>query len=196
MYIYTSTQVHPYVYQCVHKDTGKFYFGYREKNKYPSNIDFPKYKSSSKIVNPNFEQYDWYIVAEFFKGDDAYDFEQLLINFFWNDPLLLNENCQFNSKKRFKNNTGLKGNLNPMYGGFSALHRENLSKSKTGKRPANFDAWVTASKGTVWCHNPITKEQKRVLEIPDGFVPGKIKIQCNCGKLVDAANFSRHHSAH
>lgn len=102
MTIYKSTRVSPYVYMCVHKETSQFYIGYREVNKVPSDIDLPKYKSSSKDVKPNFQEYEWKIIAEFSTGNDAYDFEQQLIYENWDDPLLLNKNCQF-KKGRWKN---------------------------------------------------------------------------------------------
>lgn len=104
MSIYTSTQVRPYVYICVHKVTGKFYIGYREWNVHlgkVSDVDFPEYKTSSVIVNPNFHEYNWQILAEFESGEYAYDFEQQLISEHWDDPLLLNEHC-FYGKQKFR----------------------------------------------------------------------------------------------
>ena len=89
---------------CVHKDTNEFYIGYRYKNvdnNTTSDVNLPKYKTSSKKVSPVFEQFDWIIVAEFLTGEDAYDFEQQLIYECWEDPLLLNESCQ-HGHKRFK----------------------------------------------------------------------------------------------
>lgn len=89
---------------CVHKDTKEFYIGYRYKNvdnNTTSDVDFPTYKTSSKKVEPIFEQFDWIILAEFFTDEDAYDFEQQLIYENWNNPLLLNESCQY-GHKRFK----------------------------------------------------------------------------------------------
>lgn len=101
MSIYNSTKVRPYVYICIDKASGQMYIGYREKNTVPSDIDLPKYKSSSKVVKPNFENYYWQIVAEFELGEDAYDFEQQLIFENWNNPLLLNKHCSY-GKRRFK----------------------------------------------------------------------------------------------
>jgi len=62
-----------------------------QNQKLPSHLDFPIYKTSSKIVKPSFDQYDWHIVAEFFRRTDAYDFEQELIFENWANPLLLNK---------------------------------------------------------------------------------------------------------
>lgn len=99
----------PYVYMCVNKTTNEFYIGYRVKNVKlgkPSHIDFPEYRTSSKIIKPNFENFTWTIIAEFYDQDSAYDFEQYLIYHHWNDPLLLNESCHFNGA-RFRNPGGI-----------------------------------------------------------------------------------------
>ena len=72
----------PYVYLCTHKETGQFYIGYRKYNvklNRTSDIDFPKYKTSSDLVNSKFTEFNWIILAECENGDDAYDIEQLLI---------------------------------------------------------------------------------------------------------------------
>lgn len=107
MYIYTSTKAMPYVYRCEHKETKEIYYGSRYANKTPSSEDFPKYRTSSKKVKPKFEEFDWVIVAEFFKSDDAYDFEQQLIHEEWDNPLLLNGNC-FYEKMRWTYTGGSK----------------------------------------------------------------------------------------
>lgn len=94
MSIYTSEKVMPYVYMCIHKTTKQFYIGSRVKNVKLGNfshLDFPKYKTSSKFVKPIFEEFDWYIVAEFFDAIDAYNFEQKLIYENFNDELILNK---------------------------------------------------------------------------------------------------------
>ena len=101
-----STKIYPYVYVCTHKITGHYYIGYRSANSVLSDIDLPKYKTSSLIVKPDFENYNWQILAEFFDGDDAYDFEQQLISEHWNDPLLLNEQHRHQCNGRFKTKPG------------------------------------------------------------------------------------------
>ncbi len=107
MIIYHSTQVRPYVYFGVSRTTGEIYAGYREANKLPSDIDLFIYRTSSKIVHPRFDEFDWCIVAEFFTGYDAYDFEQQLIYENWGNPLLLNRNYRLpNGEKRFKLSPG------------------------------------------------------------------------------------------
>jgi len=107
MNIYQSTKVAPYVYMCVHKITNEFYIGYREKNiklGITSDIDLPKYRTSSKKVKPRFEEFTWKILAEFQTGNDAYDFEQELICEHWDNPLLLNGARNQRGNKRFKKN--------------------------------------------------------------------------------------------
>ena len=107
MNIYPSTEVYPYVYIGVNKETGQFYIGYREKNTQPSHIDLYEYRTSSNIVSPIFDNLDWTIMAEFFNGNDAFDFEQKLIYENWGNPLLLNENVRLpNGNKRFKAKKG------------------------------------------------------------------------------------------
>ena len=100
----TSTSIYsnlPYVYRLDNPITGEIYIGYREANKLPSHEDLPKYRTSSKYVEPRFEEFNWTILAEFFNGEDAYDFEQLSIHENWDNPLLLNRNCNY-GKKRWK----------------------------------------------------------------------------------------------
>lgn len=106
MTTFNSEKAYPYVYRCQHKITKKYYIGYRERNAVlgiPSSLDLQNYKTSSKIVNPNFEEYDSVILAEFFTGDAAYDYEQQLISECWGDPLLINQNCHL-GRARFKRN--------------------------------------------------------------------------------------------
>lgn len=93
----------PYVYKLTHKVTGEFYIGYRESNKHPSSVDLPKYQTSSKVVKAiGFENFDWQIVAEFFDGASAYEYENHQIAEHWNDPLILNRQYKLNSKRHFR----------------------------------------------------------------------------------------------
>ena len=162
MNIYQSTQVRPYVYFGIHKVTGEIYVGYREFNVQlgiPSTIDLFTYRTSSKIVNPIFDEFDWYVVAEFFSGDDAYDFEQQLIYEHWNNPLLLNQHCTHGQERwkfsrlgekdsdetRRRKSEARKGEKNPMFGKdrsgenssflgrtHSDITKQKISKTKTG----------------------------------------------------------------
>lgn len=119
--LHISTKIFPYVYKLTHKNTGQFYIGYRKSitQKLPSNEDIMKYKSSSKLIKelgfPNFEVE---IIAEFFDGISAYDFEQELIYENFKNPLCLNRMCHHNAKNRF-----IKCN----YKKFSDIHKFKIS---------------------------------------------------------------------
>jgi hypothetical protein len=110
MSIYPSGRVMPYVYLLVHRVTKQFYFGSRYGKKVylskgiPSHLDLPNvYKTSSKVISEmGFENFDWFILAEFWEGDDAYDFEQQLIRDNWDNELLLNEHVVQEGKRRFR----------------------------------------------------------------------------------------------
>ena len=99
-------KVLPYVYKVVNRTTGEFYIGYREANKKPAAEDILIYKTSSKKVRPIFDQFDSYIIAEFFDGVSAYWFEQLFIEENINDPLCLNGYYIKQGKKQFKSKFG------------------------------------------------------------------------------------------
>lgn len=79
------------MYRLDNPITGEIYIGFRKANKHPSHIDLPIYKTSSKIVKPRFNEFIRTIIAEFFRAEDAYDYEQLLIYEEWGNPLLLNK---------------------------------------------------------------------------------------------------------
>ncbi len=149
--MFTSEKILPYVYICVNKNNNEFYIGYRSGNKLPSHEDLPKYKTSSKLVKPIFDEFNWYIIAEFFDGNDAFIFEQDLIKENIHNPLNLNRNiggqCYWGGKHHSletkqkmsiiaktrspeyneKISESLKGRT------FSEEHKKNLSESKKGK---------------------------------------------------------------
>src|ERR1035437_2862335 len=103
MSIYQSTKVSPYVYWLTHKITGQFYIGYREANLIPSDQDLPIYKSSSDTIDKlGFENFDYQILAEFFDGDSAYDFENRTIEANFYDALCLNGHYTKDGKNKFK----------------------------------------------------------------------------------------------
>lgn len=95
---------YPYVYRGVNRITGEFYIGYREANTLPAIIDLMSYKTSSKEVRENFDAFDWEIIAEFFDGKSAFDFETQLIRECWDSPLILNKHV----RDRFRNNRSLR----------------------------------------------------------------------------------------
>jgi hypothetical protein len=151
MNIYPSTKVLPYVYWCTNRITGEFYIGYHESNSLPSHLDLPKYKTSSEYVKPIFYQFDCHIVAEFFDGDDAFDFEQRLIQENWHDPLILNKQFRLpNGNIRFKSNAHIKvicphcyesGHPGPMhrhhFANCKSIRKEGFIKPKLEKHTNN-----------------------------------------------------------
>ena len=140
MNIYRSTKPAPYVYMCVHKITGQFYIGYREKNvnlNRTSDTDLPLYRTSSKYINHLFEEYNWHIVAEFVDGVSAYDFEQVLIQEHWHNPLLINRQYHTVEDTRFRNaghSEETREKLRKPKPPRSLEHCINMSKAKQGKK--------------------------------------------------------------
>ena len=125
MTIYSSDKAVPYVYLCTHKETGKFYIGYREANvklNRPSHLDLPEYKTSSTVVNPEWSNYTWTIVAEFFDPSHAYTFEQQMICDNWKNPLLLNGQYRLGKIKQFRNS-----------GSCSDKSKKKMSDARKGK---------------------------------------------------------------
>lgn len=118
MSIYHSTKILPYVYLGTHRITGQYYIGYRAANTVPSDQDIFRYKTSSNTVKPQFNEFEWIIVAEFFDADSAYAHEQLLLHEVWGDPLLLNKWV---------------GPLGGKRGQITDETRRKISESQTGK---------------------------------------------------------------
>jgi hypothetical protein len=194
----------PYVYLCTHKETGEFYYGYREHNvslSLTSTEDFPSYRTSSKIVNPNFDQYDWYIVAEFFDGLDAFEFEQHLISENWGNPLMLNKqyrkpngNAAF---KGFKGNN--KGRKNPSLSERNrtsvpwnkGLTKDDPRVAKNANSPSQKRKDDFSKLMTEWHKTHDTSGENNPM-----FGVKRKRVVCeHCGKEIDDANYSRWHGA-
>jgi len=160
---------------CVHKKTGHFYIGYREKNVYlnlNSDIDLPMYKTSSKYVNPFFTDYEWKILAEFYDGEAAYEFEQFLINKHWDNPLLINKHC-FYEKRKFRNgdhSEEIKTKISQSLIGKkkSKEHTDNIRLSKLGKKlpPRSLEHRQKISIAKTGSKRPpVTEETRKKLSI-------------------------------
>jgi hypothetical protein len=151
MNIYHSTKPAPYVYICTHKITNQFYIGYREQNvkhQTVSHIDFPTYCTSNKNIKKSFDEYNWEIVAEFLSGNDAYDYEQWLIYYYWNNPLLINKQCCY-GKPRFKSIAGFK-------------HTDKTKQSISIKNKGRITSDETRSKiSASLVGRPMSNEQKK-----------------------------------
>lgn len=95
-----------YVYKLIHKQTNEFYFGMRFGNirlnrKSEDDLGI-HYQSSSNLVKlRGFENFDYYILAEFFEVSDAFNFEQELIKEHLKHPLCLNQYVAFNNETMF-----------------------------------------------------------------------------------------------
>lgn len=114
----------PYVYKLTDPTTGEYYFGVRWGNKKPAREDLGiDYFSSSSITKPRFAQYTSEILAEFNDKEDAIDYEQVLIETAWGDPLLLNRAIQVSKTFRCT--------------GHTEETRLKMSNSKKGRPPNN-----------------------------------------------------------
>lgn len=81
----------PYVYKCTHKETGRFYIGYRKANKLPAYLDLGiHYFTSSREVKKDFKNYIFEIISEHNCPYIAYETEQAHIFQNRNNPLLIN----------------------------------------------------------------------------------------------------------
>lgn len=138
----------PYVYKLVHKETGRYYFGYRSKNVslgIQSVDDLGiKYFSSSKAIRKSFSEYNYEVLAEFFEAEFAYDCEQELIREHWDDPLLLNKHYHAENKGRWRNSG----------------HTEEAKKKMTGlKRSPEFSEYRSkVMKGRTPWNKGLSKE--------------------------------------
>jgi hypothetical protein len=136
--IYTSTKVMPYVYRLDNPTTGEFYIGYRSANKVPSTQDLPNYKTSKSEVRSRFDEFNWIIIAEFFSGADAYDFEQATIHENWKLSGCLNQSC-YHETPRFrldKHSEETKQKMRKPKQPFTAEHRNNMSLTRQGRKLA------------------------------------------------------------
>lgn len=142
MTIYQSEKALPYVYMGIHKETGQFYIGSRtsKKIKLPPEQDLIKYRTSSKIVKPIFDQFDWYIIAMFFDPIDCYNFEQELIHNNLDNSLLINMSCYYEYKSFFSrsgqivsNDTKLKMSVAKLGKKFTEEHKNKIKIANTGR---------------------------------------------------------------
>jgi hypothetical protein len=84
----------PYVYRCQHRITNQFYIGVRYANKVSAERDLgKKYFTSSDIIQPNFNDFDYEILSEYNNVSQACNAEQMFIFETINDPLSLNRHC-------------------------------------------------------------------------------------------------------
>lgn len=154
IYTVSSERPAPYVYKGIHPITGEFYIGSRTaKNILCSHLDLQTYKTSSKNVKARFDEFEWTIVAEFFSGDAAYDFEQELIYYSWQESGSLNKSCYY-GKHRFK-----------ISGPRTKEHSEKIGKAHKGKtvsKEAIDKAVATRKRNGGWAITESTRSQMSV----------------------------------
>lgn len=96
--------ISPYVYYGIHRITNEIYYGVRYGNvrsrRRPEEDLGTKYFTSSKFVKNRFNEFNWFILAQFITKEDALEFEEFLIKKSWNNPLLVNKQCAGKSFRR------------------------------------------------------------------------------------------------
>jgi hypothetical protein len=93
-----TTKNVPYVYKCVHKITNQVYIGARCKNVLPPDLDFPKYKTSSKIVKNAFSEFNFEILFVGFDNKIVFEVENMLIEEQWKIDKSASLNLYLNGK--------------------------------------------------------------------------------------------------
>ena len=82
-----------YIYRCEHKETKRFYIGYRRANELPADQDFGiHYFTSCPEVRDYFNEYTYEILSEYDSPLMAFEVEQRLIYECRYDNLLINKN--------------------------------------------------------------------------------------------------------
>jgi len=88
-----NTDIKPYVYRCEHKETKKYYIGYRKANSVKASLDLGiSYFTSCPEIRDNFDEYTYEVLEEYDTPAWAYEVEQRLIYECRKDPLLINKN--------------------------------------------------------------------------------------------------------
>jgi hypothetical protein len=81
----------PYVYRCEHRESGRFYIGYRKANIFPFAEDFGiHYFTSCDEVRQHFNEFKFELLSEYTHELMAYEVEQVLLYQLRRDPLMIN----------------------------------------------------------------------------------------------------------
>lgn len=161
----------PYVYKLTNRETNEFYFGYRFQNVklgLRSSDDIgKKYFTSSKYVKNIFHKFEIEIIAEFFKINDAYDFEQALIKEHITNSLCLNKHYQNFSDKKFKHDIPhseeTKNKMRKPHGKINRVARGNPAWNKGLTKETDARVRIMAEKRAA-AGNPQNKGKPHSLE--------------------------------
>lgn len=154
----------PYVYLCTHKETGQFYIGSRLANKVPAQEDLGLvYKTSSKRVKPIFHEFSYFVYAEFFNPEDAWEFEQRLIEENISNTLILNLSYYREGSVRFHT----LGRVRPRKEVEASRLAHLGVKRPNSRTPEVIDKWREARKG--W--KPSKESVAKRVSSFKGYVP-------------------------
>ena len=178
-----------YLYKKTHNKTGLQYLG---KTTQP---DPHKYKGSGVRWTNHIKKYGYDVTTEILKECQSLE-EATKWGQYYSQLYKVVEDYNWANLKPEDGDGFSTGSFNPNFGGFTDSHKTNLSNSKKGKTPSNFNSWAKAAKGKSYYHSET--EEKRFLpdEVPEGWVKGRLKITCCCGKSVDISNFKKYHALH
>jgi hypothetical protein len=187
-----------YVYRLTHKINGHFYIGYRCRNiklkLLPEDDLGVVYFTSSKYINKtNFSEYHAEILFKSTSSNEAYDFENKLIQESWNNPLLLNRSFQQNGNLRFKitedgSNKLSKLNKNKKW------YNNGVKEIYSHYKPDNFEEGrlknpFPKNKGWTKNYNWYNNGNKEILlekdKVPPfGFIKGKLPATEDTNKKI------------
>jgi hypothetical protein len=209
----TSSCIYPYVYLCTHKVTNSFYIGYRYANVAKgrkAEIDFPLYRTSSKEVRADFESYEWTILAEFFTPEDAFAFEQQLIQESWGNPKLINKKLWIGGKSLQRHNEEIRAKMSAAKKGLPARNIDLMRSINLGKKQSSEHIRKRIRVG--WTHSDSTKAQisenrkgtpawnlgKPQSDLAKANISAsrqnQPKFECpHCHKVMDKSNLGKYH---
>ena len=173
--------IYPYVYRGTHPTTGEFYIGMRYANKHPAEQDLScYYKTSSNIVKPRFNEFNWTVLAEFFTKEAAFDFEQELIHENFGSPSCLNKSCMFMKQHRFIQDDAACERISKALTGRKRTPEHNANNAAARRRstsqPGGYIAKHKFNRG-----RRLSDEQKQVLKAAINKRPDETRHHYNNG---------------
>lgn len=152
----------PYVYRLTHRETGRFYIGYRSRNvilgrHHSRDLGVRYFTSCREIKKENFAEYNAVVIEESETAAQAFEREQALIEENWGNPLLINQFKQkvvhAEAKFQYRHSENTKRRIAAANTGKERTkeHCRNISKAKRGIQAKN--------KGKTW-----TQQQREKME--------------------------------